>query len=269
LGIVGLSILSGVGIWWNEKGGGEDSISFINGVYISFGALTATGLTSHDITTMKRSSLNILLLGMQLGSMTNLSLIPVLIRIFYLRRIIPKEFRTFNLNNYQRVPEWMVEYKSLTILVRIVIAYQVITYLLFGSIMYLTILNSTTLQNKVIDESAANGDYFYWTIWHVVSAYCNVGFSLQNSSFETFKSNSPILLSMAGLVLFGNVLYPLLLRWIIIGMSAHCTKPMSSRKVYLRYLLLNGRHLYSSLFGSQQTWMLFIQQVGFFCFCFL
>ena len=60
-------------------------------------------------------------------------------------------------------------------------------------------------------------------------------------------------------ILAGNVLYPILLRWFIIFLSSIVRK-RSNRKVYLRYLLLNGRHLYSSLFGSQQTWLLLIQQ---------
>jgi len=51
-----------------------------------------------------------------------------------------------------------------------------------------------------------------------------------------------------------------MIRWIVIFLSANCTSKTSSRKVYFRYLLLNGRHLYSNLFGSQQNWMLFIQQ---------
>ena len=62
------------------------------------------------------------------------------------------------------------------------------------------------------------------------------------------------------LVLHGNVLFPIILRWIIIWLSAITPKSRSS-KVYFRYLLLNGRHLYSNLFGSQQTWLLLLQQL--------
>ena len=63
------------------------------------------------------------------------------------------------------------------------------------------------------------------------------------------------------LILHGNVMYPIVLRWSIIFMSAITPKSWS-RKVYFRYLLLNGRHLHSNLFGSQQTWLLLIQQVS-------
>jgi hypothetical protein len=201
------------------------------------------------------------MLGTQLGSATLLSLIPVAIRIRAIHKVIPPHhLRTFDLKNYKRVPEWLVEYKSLQYLLRIVLLYQVLVYTVCGLLLYLGIRwNAANGAGDVVESSAAHGDMFYFVAFHVVTAYNNCGFALMQDSFGSLQYSS-VLFAMNCAILCGNVLYPILLRWLIILLSSIVRK-QTNRKVYLRYLLLNGRHLYSSLFGSQQTWLLLIQQL--------
>jgi hypothetical protein len=67
------------------------------------------------------------------------------------------------------------------------------------------------------------------------------------------------------LVLAGNTLFPVLLRWAIILLNKH-SPDSSNRKVYFRYLLINGRSHYTHLFTSQQTWLLLTIQFFFITF---
>jgi len=242
----------------------KNDLTWEDAIFLSAGGVTATGLNSFDITMFSRASLNTIMIATQLGSATLTSLVPVVIRIRYLRQVIPRNYRTFNLNNFKRVPEWLVEYKALVYLARIVIFTNLLVYLVYGGLLYYSLTSSddsmAVLSDPDNNTAAAANTPGYWTLFHTISAYNNCGYSLQRDSFASFDSNVGILYSLNMLVLHGNVLHPIILRWIIIGLSAFTPKSRSS-KVYFRYLLLNGRHLYSNLFGSQQTWLLLLQQL--------
>ena len=78
-----------------------------------------------------------------------------------------------------------------------------------------------------------------------------------------FRSVPPLVLVIIdALVMAGNVFFPVLLRWIIILLN-WVAPAQSNRKVYFRYLLLNGRSHYTHLFTSQQTWLLITMQFFF------
>jgi hypothetical protein len=96
--------------YFEGKSDASPHLSWKDAIFLSSSGVTASGFNSVDITLFTRSSLNTLIVCTQLGSATLLSLIPVVIRIRAIHRVIPPHhLRTFNLNNYKRVPEWMVE----------------------------------------------------------------------------------------------------------------------------------------------------------------
>ena len=262
--IVCLSLASACFLKYFERSS-ENRLHFADAIFLSASATTATGLNSYDMTVLSKASLSTIMVATQLGSATFMSLVPVVIRVFYLRSTIPKKFRRLNLNSFKQVPEWLVEYKALIFLTKIVMAINALVYLCYGTLLYLLITGSESNMKVLIDEketaAAVDGSAVYWTAFHTVSAYNNCGFSLQKHSFTHFSGSGGVLFVINMLVLHGNVLHPIFLRWIIIMLSA-VTPRYSSRKVYFRYLLLNGRHLYSNLFGSQQTWLLLLQQVA-------
>lgn len=70
-----------------------------------------------------------------------------------------------------------------------------------------------------------------------------------------------VLVLVDALVLAGNVFFPVLLRWAVLGL--HQAAPDgSSHKVCCRHLLTHGRRYYTHLFTSQHTWLLFTLQLG-------
>eukprot|EP00975_Prorocentrum_lima_P070199 12930673-Prorocentrum_lima.AAC.1 len=82
-----------------------------------------------------------------------ISLVPVYIRMQSLRPLLPLEGAAFDLQRYRRVPQWLVEYKALVILLRIMLAYQAILYLTFFLAIYAYVASSPHLAEIVRDEA--------------------------------------------------------------------------------------------------------------------
>ncbi|KAH8072161.1 high-affinity potassium ion transmembrane transporter [Aureococcus anophagefferens] len=197
------------------------------------------------------------------------------------RRWCQHEAVTFDLRNYKRVPEWLVEYKALLILQRVILAYHAACYLVYGGLIAAYVARVPSARRAATADVAAAP--LPWAAFHTLSAsvwksniqsdfnvrviersaFNNVGFSLQRDGFMGFARHPVLLYLVMGLVLHGNVLYPPCVRWIIVGLSAAAPRT-SNRKVYFRYLLLHGRRLTPCLFSSQQNWLLVAAQVAMF-----
>eukprot|EP01062_Namystynia_karyoxenos_P070133 TRINITY_DN65507_c0_g1_i1.p1 TRINITY_DN65507_c0_g1~~TRINITY_DN65507_c0_g1_i1.p1 ORF type:complete len:881 (+),score=258.43 TRINITY_DN65507_c0_g1_i1:105-2645(+) len=251
-----VSFLCGFTIWGLEGG----DVSFIDALFVAFNGVTCTGLSSVDLTRVTRSSIAVICLGIQLGSSTLLSLVPVCARLYYLYKVLPsfREGVSYNLKNYRRVPQTIVEYKSLVILLRVVLTYQVVIYLLYAALLLVYFALNDTVRHVATEGS--NSSALGWVVFHTVSAYNNAGFSTMPDSMGQFVPHTFVLFCIMMLVLHGNVLLPIFVRWIVVLLNARAEKD-SSRKIYFRYLLLNGRTLYTGIFGSQQTWVLLVTQV--------
>ena len=77
-------------------------------------------------------------------------------------------------------------YKALQYLLRIVILYNTLVYVIFGTSLYFAVWNSPSAR-AVVDASAARGDYAYFAAFHMVTAYNNCGFALQQDSFASLQ----------------------------------------------------------------------------------
>uniref|UniRef100_A0A7S1XRX3 ZC3H15/TMA46 family C-terminal domain-containing protein n=2 Tax=Phaeomonas parva TaxID=124430 RepID=A0A7S1XRX3_9STRA len=251
-------LFCGTGIWLAERGGTD--ITFVDAVFLAANGVTATGLYSVDVVPLTALAKVLIILSVQLGSSTMISLVPVSIRIRSLRSVLPDaENRTFDLRRFRRVPQWLVEYKALVILRRMMLAYQAIVYLGLGSAIYVHVASTPHLTDLI--EQYAHTDPLTWSIFHTISAYNNAGFSLQAASMIHFADYPAILTLISVVCLLGNIMLPVVLRWTLVVASFLSAKD-SSRKVYFRYLLLNGRDIYSNIFVSQQTWILLITQLS-------
>jgi Trk-type K+ transport system membrane component len=187
----------------------------------------------------------------------------------YLKRHIPLDLDTFNISRFRRLPLWVVEYKSLQLIVVIVASYMSF-FLAAGSLaFYVTIKwrgeDATMNDNLAPSSEQTNSSPMGFSIFMTVSAVTNCGYSLR-PLFRSYNRGSHIepamLLIIDVLALAGNTCFPVFLRWIITSLS-YLARTKSNRKIYFRYLLLNGRSHYTHLFTSQQTWLLFsIQQLS-------
>lgn len=268
LGIIGGSLIY---LLENRK------CTWLDCVFLATNSTTATGLTSLDITKLSAASLTVVAVLMQLGAATLLSLFPVVVRTRALEGALPRleldddhgrqcwlsRWRnkrvTFDLRKYRLVPEWLVEYKALCFLLRIVVVYHAVVYCVYGGTLALAVKFVPAVRRAARADVGASA--LGWATFTTISAFNNVGFVLQRDGFASLNDQPLILFVTGMLVLHGNVLYPACLRWIIVGTSASSPRD-SNRKVYFRYLLLHGRKLYSNLFSSQATWLLVATQLA-------
>ncbi|KAJ8600330.1 hypothetical protein CTAYLR_000649 [Chrysophaeum taylorii] len=273
---VAFAAVGGSAVAWLELG--HTDTSWLNCIYLGLNATTATGLSSFDLTELRPASKFVVAALMQAGAATLVSLFPLCVRITALEAALPgivaetppnsrrwwlgrwlegrrktRKLVTFDLRKYRMVPEWLVEYKALCFLLRIVLVYHAIVYLVYGGLLF------CVAKWKANDDT--QGFPLAWSAFTVVSAFNNVGLTLQKDAFESLVKYPTILFAAAMCALHGNVLYPACLRWIIVWLSARSPRS-SNRKVYFRYLLLHGRKLYSSLFSSQATWLLVATQLA-------
>ncbi|KAH8095499.1 high-affinity potassium ion transmembrane transporter [Aureococcus anophagefferens] len=101
---------------------------------------------------------------MQLGAATILSLLPIVLR---LRAAGSHEAVTFDLRNYKRVPEWLVEYKALLILQRVILAYHAACYLVYGGLIAAYVARVPSARAATADVAAAP---LPWAAFHTLSA---------------------------------------------------------------------------------------------------
>lgn len=257
------SLLGGLIIYLIEHG--NDALTkspystnspYMHAAYLAVNGFTATGFAGNvNLSELCMGSQVVLLLCMQLGSATLISLCPVCVRLYRLSRIIPAD-ASLSLHSYNRIPLWLVEFQSLKYLLYIVLAYQLVVYVVMGSL--LALLTAESHQNRGAVDTDTDGSVLWFAVFSTISAFNNVGFSTLSDSFE--KTTSGLNTVLAIIVLCGNVMFPIFLRWIIVFMSSVCPQE-SSTKVYLRHLLLNGRLLYTRLFPSQGTWLLLMIQL--------
>ena len=80
---------------------------------------------------------------------------------------------TFDLRNYKRVPEWLVEYKALLILQRVILAYHAACYLVYGGLIAAYVARVPSARRAATADVAAAP--LPWAAFHALSAFNNVG----------------------------------------------------------------------------------------------
>lgn len=235
------------------------NLTFADALFMVGNAVSGSGLSSVNMAGLHTGSHVVMCLAMQLGGSTLIAIVPVFLRLRALNGILPKdECRRFDVQSLHRQPQWLIEYKSLILLLRVVLVIHVSFYLLG-----LAFLVPRIAQYLDTNEGRArypDASPWGWAIFLVVSAWNNAGFTLSADSLVPFHNDFAMLFAIGLLAVLGNVGYPLVVRGAIAACSA-CSHRTASRKVHWRYLLLNGRDVCTFLFGSQQSMMLGFTQL--------
>ena len=264
MGLIVAAVLQALGEC-RPKQSNEPSKQFFECFFVAINALTGSGLQlSHSISKFTGAGKWVILLTMQLGSSTIATLTPIIIRIHYLRKAqLSNSELTFNLKRFRRVPQSLVEYKALKMLVKIVFLYHVVVYLFYSMCMTIWVYSNDRHREhirEVLKGTSRESSVGTFIAFTTVSTFTNTGFTVTDDSMIKFRHDFFFLFCCNMLAIHGNVLFPVFLRWIIVFMNSR-SKKSSSRKVYFRYLLTKGRDLYCNLFTSQQTWLLLIIQI--------
>ncbi|KAJ5198239.1 uncharacterized protein N7498_007356 [Penicillium cinerascens] len=147
-----------------------------------------------------------------------------------------------------------IEYRSLKLLLKIVIGYFVGLHL-FGAICLVGwILHSDPRYREYLAE-CGQGDV-WWGFYSAQTMISNLGFTLTPDSMVHFQDATFPLIVMSFLAFAGNTCYPVLLR-LIIWIMYKLTPVTSSTKETLSFLLDHPRRCFTLLFPSRPTWILF------------
>ncbi|PLW39493.1 hypothetical protein PCANC_16808 [Puccinia coronata f. sp. avenae] len=159
-----------------------------------------------------------------------------------------------------------LEYRALSMLLKVVIGYWVLFQLVAIVILipYLETPLDTRRFPEVFDAPGGTNRVWY-AIWITCSAFTNGGMSLIDAGFTVFHGGYLLMLVCSALIIAGNTGYPIILRVVIWTLSKVCREstPEEHRKVgggkkeVLNFLLDHPRRCFVYLFPSRQTWYLF------------
>ncbi|KAB2568855.1 Potassium transport protein 1 [Lasiodiplodia theobromae] len=160
----------------------------------------------------------------------------------------------YNLTAEDRERLGGIEYRSLKLLLKIVVGYFFGLHL-FGAICLAGWIQ--TANSKYRDYLAECGqDKTWWGFYSSQTMISNLGFTLTPDSMITFQDATFPLLVMTFLAYAGNTCYPCLLR-LVIWTTSKLVPRHSSLQEPLRFLLDHPRRCYTLLFPARTTWILF------------
>ncbi|XHG01482.1 hypothetical protein AWENTII_004863 [Aspergillus wentii] len=147
-----------------------------------------------------------------------------------------------------------IEYRSLKLLLKIVIGYFFGLHLLGVICLVPWIQNSNPKYRSYLEECGQS--HVWWGIYSAQTMVDNLGFTLTPDSMVSFHDATFPMLIMSFLAYAGHTLYPCFLR-LIIWIIYKSVPKESSLKEPLKFLLEYPRRCYMLLFRSRPTWVLF------------
>ncbi|KAG5752431.1 hypothetical protein H9Q69_003045 [Fusarium xylarioides] len=160
----------------------------------------------------------------------------------------------YNLSSEDREELGGIEYKSLKLLLKIIIGYYVFLHCLGAVCLIAWVQNAPKKYVEYIDKCGQNR--IWWAVYSAQTMITNLGFTLTPDSMISFNDAPAPLLIMSALALAGHTFYPVLLRLVIWATSKVVSKH-SSLQEPLHFLLNHPRRCYTLLFPSGPTWALF------------
>ncbi|ENH75025.1 Low-affinity potassium transport protein [Fusarium oxysporum f. sp. cubense race 1] len=159
-----------------------------------------------------------------------------------------------NLSSKDREELGGIEYKSLKLLLKIIIGYYVFLHCLGAVCLIAWVQHAPNKYVEYIDKCGQNR--IWWAVYSAQTMITNLGFTLTPDSMISFNDAPAPLLIMSALALAGHTFYPVLLRLVIWATSKAVSK-QSSLQEPLHFLLNHPRRCYTLLFPSGPTWALF------------
>ncbi|KAK0105984.1 hypothetical protein ONS95_004491 [Cadophora gregata] len=158
------------------------------------------------------------------------------------------------LTNEDRLKLGGIEYRSLRLLLKIVLGYFFGLHI-FGAICLVGwIQYAPAKYTEYLQETGQNK--IWWAFYSSQTMMDNLGFTLTPDSMITFQDATFPMLIMTFLAYAGNTFYPIFLR-LVIWTASKLVPKTSSLKEPLQFLLDHPRRCYTLLFPSHPTWILF------------
>ncbi|GAA6035920.1 hypothetical protein JCM8097_005165 [Rhodosporidiobolus ruineniae] len=147
-----------------------------------------------------------------------------------------------------------VEYRALTLLLRIVVCYYVLGQLI-GVLCIAPYLQYSATYQAVFQTDAIDYSPTWFSFFQVWSSFSNNGMSLSDPSMVPFQRAYWMIIVQSLLILGGNTAFPIFLRLVIWCTSKVVPRGSRTRET-LQFLLDHPRRCFIYLFPSHQTWFL-------------
>lgn len=217
------------------------NVTFDDASLLAFSASTNSALTPFEMSTLSTWTFVIIGTTMVLGNPIVISVFPVLIRRYEIRKQVAKPSRAI-----------MLEYQALRFLLWTVIGYFV-SFLVLGFFLLATYASANAFARDLIISRGFTP--VGWAGFQTLSAFSNVGLSLFSDNMIPFAEEPYPLLILITLTLFGNTAFPIALRLIVY--CCHLLSRDAQIKRTWEFLLNHPRRCYTHLFLPQQTrWLL-------------
>ncbi|KAJ8610135.1 hypothetical protein MRB53_038742 [Persea americana] len=146
-----------------------------------------------------------------------------------------------------------IEYRSLKLLAKILIAYYLGFHFL-GLIVYVPWIVNTQPWKDIVIADGINPSW--WGIFSAASLFNDLGLTLTPDSMISFNNSVLLLLLGSFLIIIGNTGFPVMLRFIIWSITLF-TERGTAMWEELRFLLDHPRRCFTLLFPSRANWWLF------------
>ncbi|GAA5925325.1 hypothetical protein JCM3775_006423 [Rhodotorula graminis] len=168
--------------------------------------------------------------------------------------IVGRNSKFHGLTNAQQEELGGVEFRALTVLLRIVVAYWLGMQLLAVLVLAPWLSRSPRWDDVIQGEwEVVNSTWFvFFQVW---SAFSNNGMSTVDASMVPFQRCYWLIIVMSILILGGNTAFPIFLRLVIWTFSKVVPRRSQLRET-LQFLLDHPRRCFIYLFPSHQTWFL-------------
>lgn len=226
---------------------------YVDALFQSISSLSATGLTTIDVSKAGLLVQLVILVGMVFCGAVLESTYPLAMSVEVVRR---KQLQQAIWNNVDEahLPPPPPEKKAVYIALTVTYLYWFSVQLLFGLLLGLFYAFSEKGQ-LLMHEHDLNPWWF--AIFTTVSAFNNAGFSLLSDSVMQLATHSWPLFIISVLVLLGNVAYPIALRIVFHVMFKVARFFKLKDTTALQFILEQPRNYFTHLFGRRESFGLF------------
>lgn len=161
------------------------------------------------------------------------------------------------LTRQQRYRIGGAEYRAIDMLTRIVPIYYLGFVCVSSFLFRIYIATSTYAQEVLLTSNPTPVNPWFFSFFMGLSSFNNLGLNHLDASVVPFQNAPFPLLVSAIMILIGNTMYAVCLRFVIWVLWRLTPESHSMQRETFRYLLDHPRRCYTSLFPSTQTWWLF------------
>ena len=233
----------------------NEKVDVIDGIFLSFSAVTSTGLSTVSMVDLSPASFAVLAILILCGGSLLLPLAPLLYRRFIYAKIKASYPSQFRIDNAPVLSEFDIQDRALLVMIRIIITY-VAAVMFMG---FLIIYAAMHLEED--DPELASRGYSREAnaAFLSISAFNNAGYTLSSESVFHLQDNPVAYLTLALLILAGNTMAPVFYRLLIIAeLFIRHSLDIKTCTVELQFILDNPRKVSVNTLPTREVIFLFI-----------